>query len=245
MTALVKSIVILQSNYIPWKGYFDLMQAADEFLIYDEVQFTKNDWRNRNRIVLDGRLQWLSIAVKTAGRFGLPIEQVDIADPAWAQAHWATITQAYRRAECFDEVTSRLADLYQAAGKLLRLTDINELLLRGIAELLQIDTTILRTDIVPRGTDDPTARLVEICKARGATRYISGPAAKAYLSPAAFDQAGIELRFADYSGYVEYQQNLHPFVHGVSMLDLLFHFGSAARTYLKTSQKNAVFLVSS
>ena len=220
------------------------MQAADEFLIYDEVQFTKNDWRNRNRIVLDGRLRWLSIPVKTAGRFGLSIEQIEIADPAWIQAHWATITQAYRRARCFDEVASPLADLYQTAGKLLRLTDINELLLRGIANLLQIDAAILRADIVPRGTDDPTARLIEICRARGATRYISGPAAKTYLNPAAFEQAGIELRFADYSGYIEYDQDLDPFTHGVSVLDLLFRFGSEARTYLKTSRKDVAFLVS-
>ena len=239
-----KSIVILQSNYIPWKGYFDLMQAADEFLIYDEVQFTKNDWRNRNRIVLDGRLQWLSIPVKTAGRFGLPIEQIEIADPAWGRAHWATIMQAYRSAPCYEEVFSQLADLYQTAGKLLRLTDVNELLLRGIAGLLQIKTEILRASIVPRGTDHPTARLVEICRARGATRYISGPAAKAYLNPAAFEQAGIELRFADYSGYIEYDQNLQPFTHGVSVLDLLFRFGSAARTYLKTSHEDFVFVVS-
>lgn len=238
-----KSIVVLQSNYIPWKGYFDLIQAADEFLIYDEVQFTKNDWRNRNRIVLDGRLRWLTVAVKTAGRFGLPIEKIEIADPTWAKAHWATITQAYRRENCFDEVASPLAGLYQAAGKLIRLTDINELLLRGIADLLQIDTTILRAEIVPRSTNDPTARLIEICRARGATRYISGPAAKAYLDQSAFEQAGIALRFADYSGYVEYDQNLHPFTHSVSVLDLLFRFGSAARTHLKTSKTDLGFVV--
>jgi hypothetical protein len=239
-----KSIVVLQSNYIPWKGYFDLMQAAHEFLIYDEVQFTKNDWRNRNRIVLDGRLRWLSIPVKTAGRFGLSIEKIEIADPTWGRAHWTTITQAYRRALCFNEVAGELADLYQAAEKLPRLTDVNELLLRGIADLLQINTPILRADIVPRGTDDPTARLVEICRARGATRYISGPAAKTYLNPAAFEEAGIELRFADYSGYIKYDQDLEPFTHGVSVLDLLFRFGPEARTYLKTSQKDVAFLVS-
>ena len=239
---MAKSIVILQSNYIPWKGYFDLMQAVDEFLIYDEVQFTKNDWRNRNQIVLDGRLKWLSIPVRTAGRFGLPIEQIEIVDPGWAHAHWATIEQAYRKADRFDEVAGRLASLYQTAGKLPRLTDINELLLRGVAELLQIKTELLRANIVPRGTEDPTARLVEICKSRGATRYISGPAAKTYLNSAAFEQAGIELRFADYSGYIEYEQNLQPFTHGVSVLDLLFRFGSEARTYLKTSRKDPAFL---
>jgi hypothetical protein len=218
------------------------MQAADEFLIYDEVQFTKNDWRNRNRIVLDGRLQWLSIPVKTAGRFRLPIEQIEIADPDWGRAHWAAITQAYRKARCFDEVASQLTDLYQSAMKLTRLTEVNELLLRGIADLLQINTRILRADIVPRSADDPTARLVEICRARGATLYISGPAAKTYLNPATFEQAGIELRFADYSGYLEYDQNLQPFTHGVSVLDLLFRFGPEARTYLKTSQVDVAFL---
>jgi hypothetical protein len=240
-----KSIVILQSNYIPWKGYFDLVQSADEFLIYDEVQFTKNDWRNRNRIVLDGRLKWLSIPVRTAGRFGLPVEEVEVADPAWAQAHWVTITQAYRKARGFDEVAGQLAALYQAAEKLLRLTEINELLLRGMADLFHIKTEILRANTVPRTTEDPTARLIEICRSRSATRYISGPAAKAYLNFAAFDEAGIELRFADYSGYVEYEQNLNPFTHGVSVLDLLFRFGSEARTHFKTSRKDSAFLAPS
>src|SRR5215467_1371033 len=96
-----KTIVILQSNYIPWKGYFDLMAAADEFLLFDEVQFTKNDWRNRNRIVLGGRLHWLTIPVRTAGRFGTAIERIEVSVKDWARKHWETLQQAYRGAPHF------------------------------------------------------------------------------------------------------------------------------------------------
>ena len=89
-----KKIVILQSNYIPWKGYFDLMAAADEFLLFDEVQFTKNDWRNRNRIVLNGKLHWLTLPVKTAGTFGGAIDQIEVSNANWARVHWSTLKQA-------------------------------------------------------------------------------------------------------------------------------------------------------
>lgn len=237
-----KTIVVLQSNYLPWKGYFDLMAAADEFLLFDEVQFTKNDWRNRNRIVLNGKLHWLTLPIRTAGRFGAAIRDVEVASTDWAAAHWQTLRQAYRGAPHFKTVGPALEQAYAATAALSHLSRINEHFLRSIASLLQLDTTILHADIVPRTTDDPTGRLLEICKARGATTYVSGPAARAYLDLAAFRDAGIAVCFADYSGYPAYSQGCSPFEHGVSAVDPLMQCGPDARSHLKALGRRDEFL---
>jgi WbqC-like protein family len=237
-----KTIVILQSNYIPWKGYFDLMAIADEFILFDEVQYTKNDWRNRNRIVLDGKLRWLTIPVRTAGTFGAPIEEIEVAKTSWAQAHWDTLKQAYRHAPHFRAVAPALEGAYRATADYTHLSKVNEHFLRLLATLLELDTSIIGASIVPRTTPDATDRLLEICTARAATDYVSGPAARNYLRPAAFKNAGIALHFADYSGYPTYDQNHQPFEHGVSIVDTLMQCGVDARKHLKTFADRRAFL---
>jgi hypothetical protein len=237
-----KTIVILQSNYIPWKGYFDLIAVADEFLLFDEVQFTKNDWRNRNRIVLDGRLHWLTLPVRTAGEFGAAIDRIEVSRPDWAKANWATIRQAYRHAPYYGSVAPVIEEAYASAAPLTYLSKINEYLLRSIATLLDLDTSIVRADIVPRTTSDATDRLLEICRARGATDYVSGPAARNYLRIAAFQDAGIALHFANYSGYQTYAQRHEPFEHGVSIIDTLMNCGIDARRHLKAISNRTAFL---
>jgi hypothetical protein len=237
-----KTIVILQSNYLPWKGYFDLMAAADEFLLFDEVQFTKNDWRNRNRIVLNGRLHWLTLPIRTAGRFGAAIHDVEVATVDWGASHWQTIRQAYLGAPYFKAIAPVLEQDYTATRTSNRLSQINEHFLRSIAALLQIDTTILHADTVPRTTDDPTKRLIEICKARGATAYVSGPAARNYLDIAAFREAGIAVYYADYRDYPAYPQGCSPFEHGVSIIDALMQCGTDARRHLKAIERRNEFL---
>src|SRR5262245_18843047 len=90
-----KSVAIVQSSYIPWKGYFDLIRAADEFILLDDVQFTKRDWRSRNRIKTKDGLHWLSIPVLTKGRYDQRISDTTIADASWSERHWHTIHNAY------------------------------------------------------------------------------------------------------------------------------------------------------
>ena len=237
-----KSIVILQSNYIPWKGYFDLLAAADEFLIFDEVQYTRRDWRNRNKVIVAGQPQWLTIPVQSKGRYDTPIDQMEIVDPVWAEKHWATIALNYRKAPFYSEIAPVLEPLYIGVAHIQKLSEINELFLRALANTLDIQTAISRANNVPRTTDDPTDRLIEICLARGATTYISGPAAKAYLDKAKFDAVGIDLKFADYSGYPVYDQGTAAFEHGVSIIDLLMQCGPAARAQLKSFSNRQSFL---
>lgn len=230
-----KRLVLIQSNYLPWKGYFDLIAASDEFVIFDEVQFTKGDWRNRNRIALNGKLHWLTIAIKTAGAATQSIQSAEVSNREWAHIHWETVKQAYRRAPYFREIGPVLEETYRQAAAADRLTDINLLFLKVICDLLGITTDIVPADVVEREAKTPTERIIEICRARGATEYLSGPAARAYLDEEALREAGVALEYADYSGYPEYPQQLPAFEHGVSIVDVLFQCGKKdARAMLKS-----------
>lgn len=229
-----KTVVITQSNYLPWKGYFDLINTADEFHLFDEVQYTRRDWRNRNKVVVDGTVKWLTIPVKTKGHYNSPIAEMEVVDKTWTEKHWNTIHHAYGRTPYFAEYGPHLEDTYAAAARLTLLSDINRLFLERLAGILDIHTPVLDAAEVPRTTDDPTGRLVEICVARGADRYVSGPAARAYIQEDLFEAAGVELCYADYGGYPDYPQELPKTEHGVSVIDLLMREGPTARDHLKS-----------
>jgi hypothetical protein len=231
-----KTIAILQSNYIPWKGYFDIIAAVDEFLIFDEAQFTRRDWRNRNKIIIDGVPHWLTIPVSSKGRFHATIAEMEVSDPGWAEKHWRSIKHAYGRAPFFSVYGPILEGLYEQAARLQRLTEINELFLRRIATLLELSTAFEHTNQVPRRADTPTGRLVEICIDRCAGVYVSGPAAGDYIQAAEFEAAGVVLRYANYAGYPIYEQATESFEHGVSIIDALMRCGSHTRGHLKSVQ---------
>jgi hypothetical protein len=225
----MKTVVILQSNYIPWKGYFDLMHDADEFVLLDDVQYTRQDWRNRNQVKAACGPQWLTIPVKA--RFGQRIDETEIARPDWAPSHWSRIVQLYRKTPHFSAYADRVEDLYmRAAGETL-LARVNKLFLAGLGTMLGIETRLRASTEFP-AIDGRTERLVGLCRAVNATRYVSGPAAKSYLQGELFDQAGIDLTFKSYDGYPEYPQAHPPFIHGVSVLDLLFSVGPDAPWYI-------------
>jgi len=224
---------INQSNYIPWKGYFDLIGTVDHFIIYDSRQFTKNDWRNRNKIKTHNGPQWLSIPVKVP-TLHMPIDEAQIADPKWAKKHWASISQSYSRCEFFDAYKGFFEKFYDTVDETL-LTRINESLIRGICEMLDIKTHIHRdTDFTLEG--DRVMRLINLCKQLKADTYLSGPRAKDYMDEQLFLEHGIKVEWMDYSGYPEYTQRFEPFEHAVSVLDLLFNEGPNARNFMKSGQ---------
>ena len=228
----MKKIAILQSNYIPWKGYFDMIASVDEFIIYDDVQFTKNDWRNRNKIKTSSGVQWISIPVRQE-RLDQKISETKVSDRRWADKHWKSIKQNYSRADGFSIYSSVIAETYQQAAELEFLSDINLLFIRTICKLANIQTTIsLCTDYTLTG--DRMARLVNLCKQASATVYLSGPAAKSYLEEHDFSKSSITLDWMDYSGYKEYPQLYPPFEHGVSMIDLLFNIEIEHKCYMKS-----------
>jgi hypothetical protein len=230
-----KTVVILQSNYIPWKGYFDLMNAADQFVIFDEAQYTRRDWRNRNKIIVGGMPRWLTIPVEAKGQYLSAIRDIRISDTRWATKHWNAIQHAYAKAPEFQRYEPALAQAYQAAGALSHLSAINMLFLRLIAPILNIATPVVNCSSIPRTAETPTGRLVEICLALGATRYLSGPSARHYIDPQLFADAGVQLAYANYTGYRDYPQFSTALEHGVSIIDLLMQVGPDARHHLKSA----------
>lgn len=228
-----KTVALLQSNYIPWKGYFDIINMVDEFILYEDAQFTKNDWRNRNKIKTPKGPIWLTIPVVTSGRFGQAIDETEVVNPDWAEKHWRSLQTYYAKAPCFHDFADRVEALYQLASRQNRLSSINKIFLQGLCELLGI-RTVLTSSRDYNASGAKTDRIIALCKAAGATAYLSGPAAKDYIEVEKFTYAGIELRYIDYSGYKEYPQLYPPFDHAVSVIDLLFCAGDKVRSLMKS-----------
>lgn len=227
-----KSCAILQSSYIPWKGYFDMINLVDEFILYDCVQFTRRDWRNRNKIKTSRGLEWLTIPVDSKGNFHARIDEMQTTNTSWAKEHWRTLLHNYAKAPCFSEYKDVLENLYGRTESR-KLSDVNRAFLEQICELLKIETKIsTATDYTLEG--DKNMRLINLCLQAGADTYYSGPAAKSYVDEQLFHQHGIKVIWMSYAGYPEYRQLFPPFEHGVSILDLIFNEGKDAHQYMNS-----------
>ena len=229
----MKKVAILQSNYIPWKGYFDIIGSVDAFILYDDMQYTKNDWRNRNKIKTQNGLQWLSIPVRQES-LHQKINETKITDPKWNINHWRSISQSYAKAPHFKAYKERFEALFLEA-KSEYISDINRHFIEAINAMLGITTTLYdsREFVLAEGKSE---RLLALCQELGATTYLSGPAARDYLDEKIFTEAGMNVEWMDYSGYREYHQLFPPFEHGVSVIDLILNEGENAKNFLKSSQ---------
>jgi len=225
-------IAILQSNYIPWKGYFDIINSVDEFVIYDDVQYTRRDWRNRNKILTPRGLQWLTIPVKVKGKYFQNINETQIKDKKWAQKHWNTLLQHYNKAPYFSFYNKFFENLYIECSDCF-LSNINYKFITAINKILGISTP-LKWSSEYNACGNPSERLIDICKKAGASTYLSGLSAKAYLDTDLFTKEGIRVEWVDYKGYPEYTQLYAPFEHGVTVLDLIFNEGPNAKKFMKT-----------
>lgn len=222
-------VAILQSNYIPWKGYFDIIAKSDVFVIYDEVQYTKNDWRNRNLIKTQEGLQWLSIPVRQES-LNQKIHETNILPKNWAKKHRSTLQTNYGKAQYFKEFKDSIFKIYDTPQA--NLTEINKAFIEKICEILKIKTKIIDSrELNLEG--DKNERLIDACKKLNATKYISGSAAKDYIDKILFNENNLEIEWMDYSNYKEYKQLYPPYEHGVSILDLIFNEGPNARSFLK------------
>lgn len=228
-----KRVGILQSNYIPWKGYFDLMDRCDEFVILDDVQFTRRDWRNRNRVKTPQGLKWLTIPVDSRGKYSQLIRETRISDGDWPKAHWRLIQQCYGQAPFFKHLRDQIGDCYRCAEDLTLLSDVNILFIKMIRELLGIKA-VVSCSTQYESCRQKSDRILDICVQAGGTEYLSGPAAKDYLVVKDFEDAGIEVQWMDYGAYPEYPQRFEGFEHAVSILDLLFNTGTDASEYWRS-----------
>jgi hypothetical protein len=230
----MKKIAIIQSNYIPWKGYFDMIAAVDEFILYDDMQYTRRDWRNRNYIKTPRGLEWLTIPVDVKGKYLQKIRETRVSDPRWAQGHWSALVQNYSRARHFTQHRARFEELYLGCSEEM-LSRINFRFIAAVCEILEIRTKIswsMDYDLV----EGKTERLVGLCKSAGATHYLSGPSARDYVDESLFDQEGIGISYMDYSGYPPYTQLHGDFQHTVTVLDLIFNEGPDARRFMKLAR---------
>ena len=234
----MKKIAILQSNYIPWKGYFDIINMVDEFILYDHMQYTRRDWRNRNKIKTVNGIRWISIPVDTKGKFSQKINETRVSDRKWVRNHLMTIEQSYAKAPYIKMYKDWLTDIYGRASELEMLSDINYLFLTEICDLLGIKTKITWSSDYELA-DGKTERLAALVKSAGGDYYLSGPSAQNYIEDEVFERAGIELEYMNYDGYPEYPQLHGPYDQNVSIIDLLMMTGPDAPHYMKSFQGGA------
>ena len=227
-----KKIAILQSNYIPWKGYFDLINMVDEFILYDDMQYTRRDWRNRNKIQTPTGTQWLTIPVEVKGKYFQSINETKISDKGWVKKHWGAIVHNYSKAKHFHKYKSIFEPLY-LDNEETSLSQLNYNFILAINKILGITTKISWSSDFTL-VEGKTERLLGLCKDCQATEYLSGPSAKGYLDEKLFDAENIKVSWMDYSNYPEYTQLNTPFEHGVSILDLIFNEGENAIKFMKS-----------
>lgn len=226
-----KKTLILQSNYIPWKGYFDLINMVDDFVLYDEVQYTKNDWRNRNKIQTKQGIRWLTIPIRHK-KLDQKIIDTKVSDNRWNTKHWNTITQNYTKAPYFKKYKEVFEEFYLNTQEEY-LSQINLKLIEIVNKILGITTKIhLSSEF--NLVNGQTERLIDICQQLGADTYLSGLAAKDYFDEDLARNNKINVEWMDYSGYTEYNQIHQPFEHGVTILDLIFNEGPNAINFMKS-----------
>jgi hypothetical protein len=227
-------VAIHQPQYLPWLGYLDKIDRADVFVILDNVQFKKNEWQNRNRIRTAQGCQWVTVPV--LHRFGQPINEVRI-NPSedWATKHVRTIEMHYARAPHREPFLEGLRAIYRRPWE--RLSDLNVAVLAWLLEAYGI-TTPLRMASEMKLRDEPTDRLIDICRAVRGTGYLAGAGAAGYMDMPRFEASGIGLEVQDFHHPV-YPQCYEPFMPGMAAIDLLFACGGEALRILRDARQQS------
>lgn len=219
---------IIQSNYLPWKGYFDIIHDVDVFIFLDDVQYTHRDWRNRNKVKTPGGVKWISVPI-LGGINQLIFEAKIDYSQNWREKHKNTIHHSYASAPYYESYKSEIYDIYSKSFD--TLSDLNIFSIKKIAGILEIETKFINSkDLDSHGIKDD--KLISICQIVGADSYISGPVGLNYIENDKFSTAKIELLYKDYSGYPEYPQLWGNFESAVSIIDVIFNCGEKAPYYI-------------
>jgi hypothetical protein len=226
------NVVILQPSYIPWRGYFDQIRRADLFIFYDDIQYDKHGWRNRNQIKTAQGKQWLTIPVHSHGvTDGIPVKDVRIDwSKPWAKNHLKALAFAYGKAPYFKKYLPLIDSFYTRRDE--TLADFTIATTEAITRALGIlSTRFMRSSEMTGINGQKTDRLIQILTRVGAKHYISRPSARDYIEQDKFDAAGITLEYIKYD-YPAYEQFFPPFEPFVSVLDLLFMTGERALDHI-------------
>jgi WbqC-like protein family len=238
----LKRVTLLQSNYLPWRGYFDFMAKSDEFIVYDSCQYTVNDWRNRNQVKARDGVTWITVPVITKGRFGQRIVDAEVVDHKWVKTHLATLTTALSKAPEARPVLDLLATGYEKAAGTRLLHEINVGFLEAIHGYLEFQCRISDDSeyaLETLGDLSPSARVAEIVGRAGGTHYLTGPRGLDYLDLTDFASRGIAVEVLDYSTLAPYPQLYGDFVDHLSIVDLLANAGAASASHLTATVRPA------
>jgi len=231
-------VAIAQPTYLPWLGYFDLLDQVDTFVLLDTVQFEKQSWQQRNRIKTPTGLQWLTVPVVFRGRLGQHILDVEIREPDFWRDHLRAIELNYRRAPFFDKYYPSLNELMRSTSSGLRLADLTVGLLRWLAKMLGIATPVVRSsELTVSGKR--TQLLAEVCSLLGASTYISPLGSADYLlnELPILTERGVDVVFQHYE-HPAYRQLFPPFEAHASVLDVLFNEGENSLPIIRSGRRS-------
>ena len=221
----MKILGILQPGYLPWLGFFEQMDKADKFVIYDDVQFDKNGWRNRNRIKTPQGDQWLTVPVLTSKKSSQLVCEVAIDNRTdWRKKHRKSIEQNYRKAPFFDEYYPVFEKGFSTEWD--NLFECDMFFIEEIRKILGIDTPLISSRTL-ESKGESTDRLIKICKELNVDAFYEGLAGKNYIDESLFDQNGIKLVYQQYDHPV-YRQMYKDFISHLSVIDLIFNEGPAS-----------------
>jgi hypothetical protein len=225
-------IAILQPGYLPWLGFFEQMAYADCFVYFDDVQFTRKDWRSRNRVKTSAGPVWLSVPTRKAAR-ETPIHQIEINyQERWAEKHLRTIQHAYQKTPYFEPLFGQLSQVLAREFRLLQ--ELDAALVEVLRRHLGLDTPIRWSSELGIQTDDKNERILKICQALGADLLYDGKAAEAFVDVGYFAAHGVQVVFQDYQHPV-YRQLWGEFVSHLSVVDLIMNMGPVAGRVLRQS----------
>lgn len=225
----MKKVGIIQSSYIPWKGYFDIIHDVDLFVYLDDVQFTARDWRNRNRIKTSQGTRWLTVPV--GEKISRLIHEVPINDKRWYKKHWASIKQSYSKAPYFKKYQDFFEFVYMGL-EWTSLSEMNQFVTTKISQDFLGIKAEFKDSREYAAHGEKLERLLDLLVKMKADYYVSGPSARDYIVDDKIADIGVELYYKDYSGYPEYPQLYPPFEHAVTILDLLFNCGPDAPYFI-------------
>ena len=226
----MNKLAILQPNYIPWKGVFEMINMVDIFVILEDVQYTKNDWRNRNKIKTANGSEWLTVPVLQKSCHDMKIYEAEIDNRYnWQRKHYNAFQTNYAKAPFFKKYRYIIEELY-LDKKWDNIAELDKYAIKKICEVLNIKTKII-SSLELSACGEKENRVIDICNKVGANYYLTGPAAKDYIEPENFRKNEIKLEYIKYD-YKEYKQVYEPFDHYVTVLDVIFNCGEEAKKYI-------------
>lgn len=225
-----KTLLITQSNYIPWKGYFDLLRSSDVFVVFDEVQYTKRDWRNRNKLICKSGPKWLTIPVKTKKKYNQKISETEVLNDNWVIDHLNFMENNYRKANFFDEYYPIIKKIIiDSQDKYL--SKINIRIIKNLLYLLDINVEIIHSSQFDLD-EEKNDKLISICNQLNISNYITGPSALNYIDKKKFIDSNISLSIFEYKNYKQYKQLWDGFDHNVSIIDMFFNLGIKTKDFI-------------